>query len=272
MSLVAAIQMCSSHLIDDNLKIAQQLINEAALQGAKLIVLPENVAIMGLTENDKIHVKEEFGTGKIQKFFSEQAKKNHVWIVAGTIPIACDDEKKVRAASLVFNEEGRCVARYDKIHLFDVKVSETEIYKESNFIQPGNQIVTVQTPFGKLGLSVCYDLRFPELFRCLMRAGAEIFVLPSAFTVKTGTAHWEILARSRAIENGCYLIGADQGGIHSNHRATYGHSLIVDPWGTVVAQKPDATSGIIYASIDLPKLYAVRQSLPMAQHQKIFDS
>lgn len=270
MDKVAAIQMTSTHLVDENLETAARLIEEAAKHDARLLVLPENVAIMGLNEFDKCQVKETFGQGKIQDFLAEQSRKHRVWIVAGTIPIACHDENRVRAASLVYNDEGVCVARYDKIHLFDVTISETEKYKESDFIQAGNEIVTVETPFGKLGLAVCYDIRFPELFRCLFNAGAEIIVLPSAFTVKTGNAHWDVLLRSRAIENFCYVIGAGQAGVHTNKRATYGNSLIAEPWGSVVSRLGSSDAGIAYAEIDLSKLHAIRQSIPVAQHQKIF--
>lgn len=270
MTKIAAIQMCSSHMVDDNLLAAAHLIEQAAKQNARLVVLPENFAIMGLTDFDKYKVKEDFGVGKIQGFLSAQARKNHVYIVAGTIPVACDEENKVRAASLVFNDEGQCVARYDKIHLFDVTISDTEKYQESDSIQPGDKIVTVDTPFGKLGLSVCYDLRFPELFRCLFNAGAEILIVPAAFTVKTGNAHWEVLLRSRAIENFSYVIGAGQGGTHTSQRQTYGNSLIIAPWGNVLARCEGAEIGVAIAEIDLVKLHELRKSIPVDKHQRIF--
>lgn len=268
MPRIAAIQMCSSHIINDNFLVASKLIKEASQNNAKLIVLPEMFAIMGLTPNDKVSAKERFGHGKIQSFLSEQAKKNHVWIVGGTIPIECKNKNKVRAASLVYAANGELVARYDKIHLFDVTISATEIYKESDTTEPGDDIVVMATPFGKLGLAVCYDVRFPELFRCLLAKGAEIIVLPAAFTVKTGEAHWELLARSRAVENFCYVIGACQGGVHSSGRKTYGHSIIVEPWGGVIARKEHG-SGVIYADIDLAKVYEARKSIPIGEHQKI---
>lgn len=270
MTKVAAIQMCSSHMVDDNLQVAAKLITEAATNGAQLVVLPEMFAVMGMTNNDKITEKEIFENGKIQTFLSDQAKKHGIWIVGGTIPIACENNHKVRAASLVFNDQGHCVARYDKIHLFDVTLSDKETYKESDTIEPGKEIVVVDTPFGKLGLAVCYDVRFPELFRCLFNKGAEIIALPSAFTVPTGEAHWELLARSRAVENFCYVIGACQGGVHSNGRKTYGHSIIVEPWGKVVAKQDGVKSGVIYSTIDFKHLRDVRQSIPIAKHQKIF--
>lgn len=270
MKKIAAIQMCSSHLVDENLETVANLIFEAAKNDAKLIVLPEMFAIIGLGATDKVVVKEPFGHGKIQSFLSEQAKKNYVWIVGGTIPIECNDETKVRAASLVFDDKGNFITRYDKIHLFDVTISNQEIYKESDTTEPGNELVIVDTPFGKLGLGVCYDVRFPELFRCLFDKGAEIIALPSAFTVTTGEAHWELLARSRAVENFCYLVGACQGGTHSSGRKTYGNSIIIEPWGNVISKKEGVDTGIIYANIDLNKVHEARKSIPIAEHQRIF--
>lgn len=270
MTKVAAIQMCSSHVVDDNLNMAANLISEAAHQGAQLILLPENFAFMGLNEKDKLAEREVFGDGKIQAFLSQQALRHQVWMIGGTIPIASNEENRVRAASLVFNDKGECVARYDKIHLFDVVISDNEKYRESDTIQPGDKIVTVETPFGKLGMAVCYDVRFPELFRVMFNEGANMMLLPSAFTVRTGMAHWEVLTRSRAIENFSYVIGAGQGGMHTNGRKTYGHSIIVEPWGNIAAIKNDTDSGVIYATIDLAKMQEIRRSIPVAQHQRIF--
>lgn len=269
MQKIAAIQMCSSHLIDENLETAAHFISEAAENGAKLVVLPEMFPIMGFMATDKMLVREPFGHGKIQSFLSEQAKKNDLWIVGGTIPIDCNNEKKVRAASLVLDNQGNLIARYDKIHLFDVHISDEEIYRESDTVEAGNTPIVVDTPFGKLGLGVCYDLRFPELFRCLFDKGAEIIALPAAFTVATGAAHWELLARTRAVENFCYLVGACQGGTHSNGRKTYGHSMIIEPWGNIVSQKEDMDPGIIYANIDLKKVYDARKSIPIEKHRRI---
>ncbi len=268
--IVAAIQMCSSDHVDDNLKIAQQWIIEAARNEARLVVLPEMFAMMGASPQDKVLVKEPFGQGKIQNFLSEQARSNKTWIVGGTIPITCDNPDKVRAACLVFNDEGDCVARYDKIHLFDVTLSEDESYKESETTQGGDEMIVIDTPFGKLGLAVCYDIRFPELFRCLLNKGAEIIAIPAAFTFTTGVAHWELLIRTRAIENFCYMIGACQGGTHPNNRSTYGNSMIIEPWGTIAAKKEGTDSGVIYSSIDLNKLNHARKSIPVQTHQRIF--
>lgn len=262
--------MCSSHIVNDNLTKSASLIREAAENGAKLVVLPEMFAIMGETSKDKVQVSEIFGNGIIQDFLSNQAKKHKIWIVGGTIPIACEDPHKVRAASIVYDDQGLVAARYDKIHLFDITLSQSEKYKESDTTQAGDKIVTVDTPFGKLGLAVCYDIRFPELFRCMFNQGAEILILPSAFTVPTGVAHWEILSRARAIENFSYLIGACQGGTHSSGRKMFGNSLIVAPWGNVLAKQEGVAEGVIYATIDLDKLHETRKSIPIDHHQKVF--
>lgn len=270
LSKIASIQMCSSSLVDENLKSAEQLILEASTNNAKLIILPEMFAIMGDNSNTKLSVKEVFGNGKIQSFLSNQAKKNKVWIIGGTIPIECSNENKIRASSLVFDDSGNCVARYDKIHLFDVVLSAKEIYRESDTTEPGNNLVIIDTPFGKVGLAVCYDLRFPELFRYLFNKGAEIIILPTAFTVKTGKAHWEVLARSRAIENFCYFIGSCQGGTHSSGRTTYGNSIIIDPWGNIISKKESMEPGVIYATLDLNKVSESRKSIPIEEHQRIF--
>lgn len=266
---IAAIQMCSSTNIDENLATANELISQAALNGAALVVLPEMFAIMGTDQTDKLKVKETLGTGKIQAFLAQCAKAHNIWIVGGTIPMACDDNHKIRAACLVFNNAGVMVARYDKMHLFDVAVSATETYQESATTQAGDTVVVVDTPVGRLGLAVCYDIRFPELFKCLMQKGAEIIAVPSAFTVPTGEAHWELLARSRAVDSLSYIIGACQGGTHTSGRKTYGHSLIVDPWGSVIAQQTILAPGVIYASIDHAYLMKVRASLPLHQHQRL---
>lgn len=268
--IIAAIQMCSSNDVTENLSMAAKLIQQAAEHHANLVVLPEMFAIIGSSFHDKLLEKEPFGHGKLQTFLSEQAKLHHIWIVGGTIPLETTQENKVRAACLVYDDQGECVARYDKIHLFDVTLTDSDTYQESEVTEAGDDIVVVKTPFGQLGLAVCYDLRFPELFRCLSNKGAEIILLPSAFTMTTGTAHWEILTRSRAIENFCYLVGACQGGTHANGKKTFGHSLIIEPWGSIVAKIDGDKSGIIYATIDLQKVHSARKSIPTHQHQVIF--
>jgi len=261
--------MCSSNLVDENLAITEKLISEASDNGAQLIVLPEMFAIMGEKAADKVAIAEKYGDGEIQSFLSRCAKQYNVWIVGGTIPIQCNDKNKIRAACIVYNNTGDAVARYDKIHLFDVTVSETESYRESDTTEPGDSIVVIDTPVGKLGLAVCYDVRFPSLFTELMNRGAEIIALPSAFTVKTGEAHWHLLTRARAVDTFCYVIGSAQVGMHANGRQTYGHTLIVEPWGTIVSEITEKKTGIAYADIDLKKLYDIRNSIPVKNHRKI---
>jgi nitrilase len=266
---MAAVQMASGPNVGANLIEAGRLISLAAQAGAKLVVLPENFAIMGMAETDKVQIREAANQGPIQEFLSEAAKKNGVWLVGGTIPMVADDAKKVRAACLVYNPEGKRVARYDKIHLFDVKILDTgEQYIESETIEHGNDIVVVDTPFAKIGLAVCYDLRFPELFRKMLANDVELFVLPSAFTAITGRAHWEVLVRARAIENLCYVIAAAQGGYHVNGRETYGDSMIVDPWGIVLDRLSNG-SGYVIAEFDRAYLQRTRQTFPALSHRKL---
>ena len=269
MSKVAAIQMCSSDHVAENLQTAATLIEQAAKEKAALAVLPENFAIISKVPTATLKIKEQFGDGPIQDFLATTAKKNRIWIVGGTIPIAGQNENRATAACLVYNDKGEFVARYNKIHLFDVCVEKgVEEYSESNSIEYGKDITVVDTPLGKLGLAICYDLRFPELFRVLFNKGAEIFAVPAAFTEKTGAAHWELLTRTRAVENQCYLIAAAQGGTHSSGRKTFGHSFIVDPWGKIIASLPTGI-GIITAEIDFNYLKTIRKNFPIREHQKI---
>lgn len=270
MSKIAAIQMCSSYILDENLETAKKMITEAASEGAALIVLPENFAMMGRDTNDKNMIKESFGHGKIQSFLSDEAKTHGIWLVGGTIPITSDNEQKTRAACLVYDDKGKFAARYDKIHLFDATLSGNEKYNESDTIQPGDKIVSLNTSSGKLGLAVCYDVRFPELFRCLFDEGVEIIALPSAFTVPTGKAHWEVLLRSRAIENFSYVIAAAQAGTHASGRTTWGHSMIVEPWGNIAAEITNDHPGIVYAEFDVNKIHEARKSIPIKNHRRIF--
>lgn len=269
--IVAAVQMNSSPIVADNLLCAAQLIAQAAAKKAMLIVLPEMFASMTSNTTVKCPAGEEFGYGPIQDFLALQARRHQLWLVAGTIPIRDKLTHKLRAACLVFNAQGEVVARYDKMHLFDVLV-EDERYQESATWDAGDQVVVVDTPVGKLGLAVCYDIRFPELFRVMFNRGAEIFAAPTAFTVPTGKAHWEILTRSRAIENFSYFIGACQVGEHEGKRQTYGHSLIIDPWGEVLNILADKEVGVVTAEVNLQHLHEIRQRLPVAQHQKIFST
>lgn len=271
MSKFSAIQMASGLSVSSNLLEAEKLITEAAKAGAKLVALPENFALMGETEFDKIKHKEVDGEGPIQAFLSNTAKKLGVWLVAGTIPLAAEDENKVIAACLVFNGQGERVARYDKIHLFDVSVPDTdEEYRESDTIAKGQSELVIDSPFGKLGVAVCYDLRFPELFRKMAQKGLDVLIIPSAFTAETGAAHWEVLLRARAIENLCYVVAPNQGGFHLNGRKTYGHSMIIDPWG-VVLDCYKTGSGFVIADIEPERIKKVRASFPALQHRQIFD-
>lgn len=268
MNKCAAIQMASGPSVNSNLLEAEKLISEAVKTGAKLVALPENFAMMGNKEKDKLAVKETDGTGPIQNFLATAAKKYSVWVVGGTIPIAGDNENKVRAACLVYNDLGERVARYDKLHLFDVMVPESEeVYRESDSIEQGEQIQVIDSPFGKLGLAVCYDLRFPEFFRAMQEKSMDILIIPSAFTAKTGSAHWEVLLRARAIENLCYVIAPNQGGFHLNGRKTYGHSMIIDPWG-VILDCYKMGAGFVSAEIDLDRLGKVRNAFPVLNHRR----
>lgn len=261
MGKVAAIQMTSTMDLAHNLTIASRLLKNACDAGAGLVVLPEMFALQQ-TPADNLRIAEHLGQGKVQDFLAEQARKNQIWIVGGTIPIRCDNPSKARSACLVFNDKGERVARYDKSHLFDVKVSETESYQESDTIEAGTDWVVLDTPFGRLGLAVCFDIRFSEMFRYLFHQGVEIFAFPYAFTVKTGQAHFEILARARAIETFSYFIAAGETGDHLNGRKTYGHSMIISPWGDLLASL-DTEEGIITADIDLNTLHEIRQNIPV---------
>ena len=266
---VAAIQMATSPNVSANLLEAERLITEAAESGAGLIVLPENFAFKGEHDREMGTLRERPGDGPLQGFLSQTAQRLGVWLVGGTIPMEAADGAKVRASSLVFNDRGEQVARYDKIHLFDVELVEAdERYEESNTIEPGEQAQVVDTPFGRLGLTVCYDLRFPELFRQLLDLGAEVFVVPAAFTAMTGKAHWEILVRARAIENLAFVVAAAQGGYHINGRETHGHSMIVDPWGMVLAQVP---RGAGFVSVELDRDYqrTIRRTFPTIEHRRV---
>ena len=269
MSIVACIQMASSPNIGANLLEAERLIEEAVSQQARLVVLPENFALMGKTETDKVQAREADNSGPIQTFLAEQAARHGIWLVGGTIPMVASDENKVRATCLVFDDTGKQVARYDKIHLFDVElVDSDEQYTESETIEPGDKIVVIDSPFGRMGVAVCYDLRFPELFRQQLEEGMEILVLPSAFTAITGRAHWEVLVRARAIENLCYVIAPDQGGYHLSGRETYGHSMIVDPWGTVLNSMARGP-GVVCADIELGRLNSARRNFPSIEHRRL---
>ncbi len=269
MSRVAAIQMASGPNVSANLQEAGRLVAQAAAGGARLVVLPENFALMGMSERDKVAQRELPGQGPMQEFLSRQAEEHGIWLVGGTVPLVSSDEHRVRAACLLFDDRGRQVARYDKIHLFDVHIVDSgENYTESETIQPAGDVVVVETPLGRLGLAVCYDLRFPEQFRRMLEQGMEIAALPAAFTAMTGKAHWQTLVRARAIENLCYVIASAQGGYHVSGRETHGDSMIVDPWGTVLDRLPRG-SGVVRAEIDLAYLRSTRLHFPVLEHRRL---
>lgn len=278
MAKVAAIQMASGPNVKANLNEAKRLISDAAKAGAELIVLPENFAHMGMSEKDILNVAEVLlsessrSDSPIQDFISSTAKSKNVWIVAGTIPIkdnASGAADKIKAASLLFNDQGEIVARYDKIHLFDVDLGEQGgSYNESSFTEAGEQVVVVDTPFGKLGLAICYDLRFPELFRDMVSQGMEILAVSSSFTSTTGKAHWEVLNRARAIENLCFVVSSAQGGYHVNGRETYGDSMIIDPWGGIIDRLARG-SGFAISDIEPSNLQKIRQNFPVLDHIRL---
>ncbi len=266
--VVAAVQMTSGTEVGANLERAAQLVAEAARAGARLVVLPENFALMPAHERERLQAAEVDGSGRVQDFLASQARSHGVWIVGGTIALQARQPNKVRAACLVIDDRGERVARYDKMHLFDVELESGEQYRESGAIEPGEEIVVVDTPCGRLGLAVCYDLRFPELFRRMLDRGAEIFSLPSAFTAHTGKAHWEVLVRARAIENLGYMLAAGQGGRHANGRETHGHTMIVGPWGDVLAQL-ELAPGVAIARIDRERMQVIRRNLPSIHHRRL---
>lgn len=267
---IAVIQMSSSHDVAANLAETRRLVADAVTAGAGLVVLPENFALMGLREEDKVAAAERPGSGPIQDTLAELAAKHGVWIVGGTAPLASEEEDRVYAACLLFDERGECIARYDKMHLFDVTLDNGERYLESRTIVPGERIVVTDTPWGRLGLAVCYDLRFPGMFRAMLDLGAEIIALPAAFTAHTGRAHWEVLLRSRAIENQCFIAAAAQSGVHGNGRETWGDSMIVDPWGAVI-NRLERGAGAVCAPCDRGQLQRIRRSFPVLDHRRELD-
>lgn len=260
---VAAVQMVSEPEVEANLAVAGRLVAQAAGEGAQLVALPEYFCILGLRERDKVDVRETDGHGPIQDFLAETAARNRVWLVGGSAPLECADPNKVRNTCLVFDQTGRRVARYDKIHLFGFDLG-TERFEESRSIEAGREVVTVDAPFGRLGLSICYDLRFPEMYRKM--GVVDLILVPSSFTATTGKAHWEMLLRARAVENQTYVLAPAQGGHHKNGRDTYGHSMIIDPWGKVLAVLASGP-GVITAEIDHAEIARVRRSLPALTHR-----
>lgn len=263
---VAAIQMASGPNVTGNLAEARRLVANAAASGAKLVVLPEFFAIMGMNERDKVAVRETPGEGVIQQFLSETARQHKIWLVGGSIPLAASADDKVLNSCLVYDETGALAGRYDKIHLFNLELGN-ESYNEAATIEAGRDVVVIDSPFGRIGLAVCYDLRFPEMFRAM--ADVDIIVLPAAFTATTGKVHWEALVRARAIENLSYVIAAAQGGYHVNGRETHGHSMVVDPWGRVLDELPRG-SGVVVAELNPSYQASLRKSLPALSHRVIY--
>ena len=270
MTKVAAIQIRSSDKVADNLWSASQLIVRAVEQRAQLILLPENFAFMGANEQDKLAIAEPFSNGVIQDFLSEQSLQHKVWIIGGTIPLQASTIGKVYAACLLYNPRGMCTARYDKIHLFDVCVDNNtgESYCESSTLQAGNEIVIAKTPLGNIGMSVCYDVRFPELYRNMHQEAVEIIAVPSAFTATTGLAHWESLLRARAIENLCYVIASNQGRRHTRNKDNWGHSMIISPWGEIL-DCVEEDEGVAIADIDIQRQAILRGDFPCLEHCKL---
>src|SRR3954468_1278867 len=271
MPVAAVIQLTSEPEVEKNLAVTRRLLEQARAEDAVLAALPENFAIMGRKETDKVLAAETYGEGPIQAFLGHCARELHLWIIAGTVPILVPDQPgKVAAASLVFDERGKCVGRYDKMHLFDVDIPDrNERYRESATVARGDAPRVVTTPIGRIGMAVCYDVRFPELFRILQAQGAEVLSLPSAFTAPTGKAHWEVLLRARAVENLCYVLAPAQGGTHPNGRETYGDSMIVDPWGQVLARVATPGPGLAVANIDHTVQQELRTRFPALTHRRL---
>lgn len=262
---IAAIQMISTPVLAENMATARRLLQEAAATGAKLLLLPEYWPLMGLQETDKVDIAEPAGQGPMQAMMAEMAGTLGVWLIGGTIPLQAAEPGKVLNTTLVYDPQGQQIARYDKIHLFGFSKGE-ESYEEARTIVAGNQVSSFDAGFGKVALSICYDLRFPELFRAL--GTSSLIVVPAAFTYTTGQAHWEILLRARAIENQCYVLACGQGGKHVNGRRTWGHSMLIDPWGKVLNVLEEG-EGIVSGDIDESLIASIRESLPALRHRKL---
>ncbi|MCX7150389.1 MAG: carbon-nitrogen hydrolase family protein [Rhodocyclales bacterium] len=262
---IAAVQMISGPDVAPNLSIAGRLIAEAATAGAQLVALPEYFPLIGATDADRLAAREVDGNGPIQDFLADAARRDGLWLIGGSIPLMANDPAKLRNTCLVFDPQGQRVARYDKIHLFGFK-NGSEAYDEAATIERGDQVVAFDSPLGRVGIAICYDLRFPELFRAM--SDIDLLVLPAAFTETTGRAHWELLLRARAVENQCYVLAAAQGGQHPNGRITHGNSMVIDPWGEVLARM-DKGEGVIIAELNRQRLVDIRASLP-ALRDRIF--
>lgn len=263
--MVAAIQMVSTPEVEQNVEVAATLTAQAVQQGAQLVLLPEYWSIMGMHDKVKLEHAEPAEDGKIQAFMAALARQHQIWLIGGTLPLVCGDSNKVSNTVLVYDPSGKRVARYDKMHLFSF-AHGVEVYDEADTIVEGNQVGSFEAPCGRVGLSVCYDLRFPELYRAM--GDCALIVVPSAFTATTGEAHWEILLRARAIENQCYILASAQGGTHVNGRRTWGRSMLIDPWGRIIDVLPEG-AGLVIGAIDPHCLQYVRESLPALKHRKL---
>lgn len=267
--MVAVVQMVSSNQLGQNLKTIERLVLNAVGLGAEMVVLPENFALMPKRSSELLSMAETLGDGVIQHFLSRLSREHCCWIVAGSLPIKSDVEDKAYAACLVYNDKGEQLAHYYKIHLFDADIADNKgQYRESTTFVAGADVVVVDTPFGIMGLSICYDLRFPELYRQLLAKGAEFIVVPSAFTELTGRAHWDLLCRARAVENACYIVATNQGGLHANGRSTYGHSMIVGPWGNVLCEL-GVGEGCVLFRLKKSDITDIRTKLPAINHRRL---
>jgi nitrilase len=266
---ISSIQMVSTPVLQENLDTASRLIEQAAKVGAQLVVLPEYFCLMGLRDTDKVLAREKLGSGPIQEQLANMAKANNIHLIAGTIPLEADAPSKVLNTTLVFDNQGQRIGRYDKIHLFGFQTA-TERYQESETIEAGNTpgalSININHQAWRFGLSICYDLRFPELYRSLGQVDCHI--IPAAFTYTTGKDHWEILLRARAIENQCYVLASAQGGVHLNQRRTWGESMLIDPWGEILSKLPEG-QGFIQGTLSKDKLKEVRSKLPALKHRKL---
>ncbi|AOK15777.1 acyltransferase [Burkholderia cepacia] len=260
---VAALQMVSTPDVARNLAEARRLIAEAAGEGAQLVLLPEYFCFMGHRDTDKLALAEPYQDGPIQRFLADAARRHRIWVIGGTLPLKAPEPDRVLNTTLVFDPSGNEAARYDKIHLFNFEKGD-ESFDEARTIRAGDTVVAFDAPFGRVGLSVCYDLRFPELYRRM--GDCALIVVPSAFTYTTGRAHWETLLRARAVENQCYVLAAAQGGKHENGRRTWGHSMLIDPWGEIVAVR-DVGASVVLGALDPQRIADVRQSLPAWRHR-----
>lgn len=262
---IAAVQMVSTPDVEENFSSARRLVEQAAQQGAQLVLLPEYWPIMGMQDTDKVAHAEKMEGGPMQQFMADTARENRIWLIGGTLPLRSQEAGKVLNTTIVYNPSGERVIQYDKIHLFSF-TKGNEAYDEARTIVHGTKPATFDAPFGKVGLSVCYDLRFPELYRAM--GECSLIVMPAAFTHTTGKAHWEVLLRARAIENQCYVLASAQGGLHPNGRRTWGHSMLIDPWGEVKSVLEEG-EGIVIGDIDPDHLSSVRESLPALKHRKL---